>query len=65
MHRLDPPEADNVQADAGELQLVMQSGDLGQVVRQPVQRLDDDHIEPNATGLREQVLIPRPIDSRP
>lgn len=32
-------------ANAGELQLTMQSGNLGKVAQQAVERLDEDHVE--------------------
>ncbi|MCU4179695.1 hypothetical protein BoBH3_09005 [Bosea sp. BH3] len=61
MHGLDAAEANRMKRDACELELVVQSRDLGQLARQPIERFDDDHIELAAACFHEEILVARPF----
>ena len=62
MHGGDGADIDRVQARAGGTASSSWTlGDVGELARQAVDRLDDHHIEGAAAGLRQHLLIAGPV----
>jgi hypothetical protein len=64
MHRGHFAGRHGVQFDAEERQPVVQIGDVGELAAEPVQGLDDDHVEPARRGVHLHLLERRAQSAR-
>src|SRR5258707_6887135 len=59
MHAGDLTGGHRVELDAGEAETMVESGDVGELAAEPIERFDDEHVEEAAIEIAAQFLIAR------